>query len=179
MSKMEDFLKKLLPIPITEDLDLNNNENLKKWRRIRKNYETVEFNNFIGKIIKDKRKELKISSADITSVLYITYNAYNKYESGKANIPPENLFKIAKILNISLDDCKELYFSIKKYQDNFEQHISNINADNKQQHISNINADLDKSIDRVKEIYKSGNKILILALKGILDVYYSLIFKKP
>ena len=177
MSKMEDFLKKLLPIPITEDLDLNNNENLKKWRKIRKNYETVEFNNFIGKIIKDKRKELKISSTDIASVLYITYNAYNQYESGKSNIPPENLFKIAKILNISLDDCKELYFNIKKYKDNFEQQISNINTD-KQQQISNINTDLEKSIDRVKEIYKSGNKILILALKGILDVYYSLIFKK-
>ena len=150
-------------------MKVENYEDYKRFKKAKKNYETIEFNNFIGKIIKDKRKELKISSTDIASVLYITYNAYNKYESGKANIPPENLFKITKILNISLDDCRELYFSIKKYEENYEEHFK--------QQISNTNIDLEKSIDRVKAIYKSGNKILILALKGILDVYYSLIRK--
>ncbi|MCL4498336.1 MAG: helix-turn-helix domain-containing protein [Deltaproteobacteria bacterium] len=146
-----------------------------KDKKAKKKYETVEFNNFIGKIIKDKRKELNIAPTDIAAALYITYNTYYSYETGKINIPPENLFKIAKILNISLDDCIKHYFNIKKYKDDFEQQISNINADNKQQQISNINADLDKSIDRVKEIYKSGNKILILAFAGILDIFYRLI----
>ena len=144
-----------------------NNEDYKRFKKARKNYETVEFNKFIGKIIRDKRKELNIAITDIASALSITYNTYYNYENGQINIPPENLFKIAKILNISLDDCKELYFSIKKYKESF-----------KQKRISPLNADVDKSVNIVKEIYKSGNKILILALKGVLDIYHSLIFKK-
>ena len=117
---MEEFLKKLLPVPVLQHLNLDNNKDFKKWQKIKKNYETVEFNNFIGKIIKDKRKELNISPTDIASALYIKYNTYYSYENGTINIPPENLFKIAKILDISLDECKKLYFSIKEYQDNFD-----------------------------------------------------------
>lgn len=116
---MEDFLKKLLPIPILENLDLNNDKHYKEWQKRKSQYETIEFNNFIGKIIQDKRKELNIAPTDIAAALYITYNTYYSYETGKINIPPENLFKIAKILNISLDETMELYNKLKKYPDNF------------------------------------------------------------
>lgn len=143
-------------------LAFGNDEDYKRFKKAKKNYETIEFNNFIGEIIKNKRKELNISPADIALTLNITYNAYNQYENGRINIPPENLFKITKILNISLDECKEFYFNIKKYKESF-----------KQKQISPLN----KKIDIVKEIYKSGDKKLISALNNNLDIYYSLLQK--
>lgn len=105
MSDMEDFLKKLLPVP-KEMLDFRDDKDFKRFKRAMKNYETNEFNKFIGKIIKDKRKELDILPTDIAGALYITYSTYYNYESGNINIPPQNLFKIAKILNISLNKTK-------------------------------------------------------------------------
>ena len=112
-------LKKILPVPV-EPLELKTGEDFKEWRKRIKDYEIVEFNNFIGKIIKDKRKELNIAPTNIASALSITYNTYYNYENGQINIPPQNLFKIAGFLNISLDECKELYFSLKRYKDNFD-----------------------------------------------------------
>ncbi|MCL4322591.1 MAG: helix-turn-helix domain-containing protein [Deltaproteobacteria bacterium] len=99
---------------------MENEKDFKKFRKIKRNYEIIEFNNFIGKIIKGKRKELNIAPTDIASALNITYSTYYSYENGVINIPPQNLFKITKILNISLDECREFYFGVKKYKDNFD-----------------------------------------------------------
>jgi ribosome-binding protein aMBF1 (putative translation factor) len=118
-ANIEDFLKKILPIP-NDTLAFGNYEDYKQFKKAKKNYETIEFNNFIGKIIKDRRKELNISPTDIASTLNITYRTYYSYENATINIPPENLFKITKILDISLDDCRELYFNIKKYKEDFK-----------------------------------------------------------
>ena len=115
---MEDFLKKILPVP-NEILAFRDEEEYKRFKKAKKKYEIAEFYAFTGKIIKDKRKELGISASSIASALDIAYNTYFRYENGNVSIPAENLFKIAKILNISLDETMELYNKLKKFPDNF------------------------------------------------------------
>lgn len=148
-------------------------------------YDSVDFTKLAGKFIRERRKELKISPLEIAKSLNISYRTYNKYENGQINIPLHTLFLITKNLNISFDSLIDKYYKEIYGQDykeilSIRSQIDDVifNEDNnKLQQISNTNTDLEKSIDRVKAIYKSGNKILILALRGILDVYYSLIWK--
>ena len=137
-------------------------------------YESVEFSKIAGKFIKERRKELKISPLEIAKSLNISYRTYYKYENGQINIPLHTLFLITKNLNISFDLLIEKYYEEIYGKDYIDEVILN-EDNNKLLQISN--ADLEKSINKVKAIYKSGNKILILALRGILDVYYSLIRK--
>ena len=143
-------------------------------KKAKKKYETVEFATLVGKFIKARRKELKISPFVMAEFLNITYRTYNKYENGQINIPIHTLFLITEKLNISFDSLIDKYYK-EIYGTNYRS-ILNID-DNIFPKFSNV--DLDQSIDRVKEIYKSGNKMLILAFAGILDIFYSLIFKKP
>ena len=140
-------------------------------------YDSVEFTKLAGKFIKIRRKELKISPLDVAKSLNISYRTYNKYENGQINIPFNTLILITKNLNISMDSLinsfyKEIYgpdyMEILGIQNEINEELSKYNS-----------TDLDKSINIVKKIYKSGNKILILALKGTLDIYQSLIYKKP
>ena len=135
-------------------------------------YDTVEFTKLVGKFIKERRKEFKISPFDLAKSLNITYQTYNKYENGQINIPLHTLFLITEKLNISMDSLINKYHK-EIYGANYRS-ILNIN--------SNIfpkfsDVDLEKSIDIVKKIYESGDKQIITALNNNLDIYYSLIRK--
>ena len=70
-----------------------------------------------GERIKDRRKLLGISAADVAEILEINVASYYKYENNSTRkIPAETLIKIAHILNCTpeflagheLDDDKEL-----------------------------------------------------------------------
>ena len=144
-------------------------EDYKEWRKI-KNYETVEFNNFIGKIIKDKRKELKVSPFIIAKSLKITYQTYNKYENGQINIPIHTLFLIADILNISFNSLIDKYYKeVSGGIDKIQFHDLDIPV------FSDI--ELEKSIDIVKKIYNTGDRKAIFYLKTVLDLVDSIINK--
>lgn len=136
-------------------------------------YDTVEFTKLVGKFIKARRKEFKISPFVLAKSLNITYQTYNKYENGQINIPLHTLFLITEKLNISFDSLIYKYYK-EIYGANYRS-ILNID-DNIFPKFSNV--DLEKSIDIVKEIYNSGDKKLITALNNNLDIYHSLIFKK-
>ena len=139
----------------------------------------AEFKKYIGNFIKEQRKKLKISPLKMAKDLRITYQTYNQYENGQIHIPLHTLFIIAKLLNLSFDSIIDNYY--KEILGGDEIDLIEMNNSITVASFSHIplNADLDKSINIVKKIYKSGNKILILALKGTLDIYQSLIFKKP
>jgi transcriptional regulator with XRE-family HTH domain len=68
------------------------------------------FNETIGKLIRDRRKALNLSPVNIAKYLNINYQTYSKYETGKITIPIENLFLIAKLLDVSIDSWFDFYF---------------------------------------------------------------------
>ena len=155
-----------------------NDEEYKRFKKAKKNkdeilnflkkekikYKSVEFSKLAGKFIKERRKELKISPIEIAKSLNISYRTYYKYENGQINIPLHTLFLITKNLNISFDLLIDKYYE-EIYGANYRIFLK----------FSDV--DLDKSIDIVKEIYKSGDKKLISALNNNLDIYYSLLKK--
>ena len=155
----------------------DNKDMLEFLRKTKAEYDLIEFNKILGKLIKERRKELKISPFDIAEFLGLSYPTYNKYENGHINIPLQTLFLITKKLNISMGAFMDKFYKAI-WGDDYIDFICSQNEINEE--LSKYNStDLDKSINIVKKIYKSGNKILILALKGTLDIYQSLIYKKP
>ena len=146
-------------------------------------YDSVEFSKIAGKFIKERRKELKISSFEISKSLDISYRTYYKYENGQINIPLHTLFLITKNLNISFDLLIEKYYE-EIYGDEDKRNIQKLNKEYPkfEQYANSFiekNPDslIEKSIDIVKKIYKSGDKQIITALNNNLDIYYSLIRK--
>ena len=57
----------------------------------------------IGKNIKSLRQERGYSQKELAEVLNISPSCLSKYESDKAQIPPETMISIADTLNVSLD----------------------------------------------------------------------------
>ena len=53
--------------------------------------------------IRDLREDNDKTQAEIASVLKITAQQYQLYESGKREIPVHHLIKLAKFYNVSLD----------------------------------------------------------------------------
>ncbi|MBQ2809289.1 MAG: helix-turn-helix transcriptional regulator [Clostridia bacterium] len=53
--------------------------------------------------IRDVREDNDKTQAEIASVLKITAQQYQLYESGKREIPVHHLIKLAKFYNVSLD----------------------------------------------------------------------------
>ena len=71
--------------------------------------------------IKKARKNAGLSQAELASKLFISQQAYAKYEIGKASPNPEMLAKIAKELNVSVDyltsdyDYEKIYYNRVSY----------------------------------------------------------------
>ena len=57
----------------------------------------------IGKNIKSLRQERGYSQKELAEVLNISPSCLSKYESDKAQIPPETIVSIADTLNVSID----------------------------------------------------------------------------
>ncbi len=57
-----------------------------------------------GKFIRNKRKELGMTQAQLAEKLYITNKAVSKWETGESNPDSELLPKIAEVLGVSTDE---------------------------------------------------------------------------
>lgn len=53
--------------------------------------------------LKDARKAVKHTQAEVAELVYITQQAYARYEIGAATPNPETLAAIAKVLNVTTD----------------------------------------------------------------------------
>lgn len=169
----------------TKDLKQNLEKNAKSHLKM-----SNKFNEIIGKLIRDKRKELNLSPVNIAKYLNINYHTYSKYETGKITIPVKNLFSIAKLFDVSIDEWLDVYFELMSFNkpiDSFDdlefnkkkrETVSNDkkaldNLLNKQYANSLIekypDSLIEKRINILKEIYKTGDKKLIRFLDDFLD----------
>lgn len=56
----------------------------------------------IGKRIRFKRKEMKLTQKDLASFIGVTFQQLQKYESGQSNVSINMLIKLCKILNVDI-----------------------------------------------------------------------------
>ncbi|GAB4072680.1 hypothetical protein GCM10028778_04350 [Barrientosiimonas marina] len=63
-----------------------------------------EMNEAIGKRIKQERKKKNVTQKELGNLIGVKHNTISSYESG-TNAPEQNaIFKIAKALDIQIDD---------------------------------------------------------------------------
>jgi len=58
---------------------------------------------YIGKKIKLKRIQLRLSQANLGNFLGVSFQQIQKYESGSNRIPVSRLYKLVKVFNLGLD----------------------------------------------------------------------------
>ena len=97
----------------------------------------------IGQKIKDRRIQIGLSQSKISDKLGITFQQFQKYETGKNRIPVSRLYKLLNILEVSFE-----YFFIDLNE--FLNENNNLNSKNESK---NDYADF-------KEIQKKGSGIL-------------------
>ncbi|MCL4322000.1 MAG: helix-turn-helix domain-containing protein [Deltaproteobacteria bacterium] len=146
------------------------------------------FNEIIGKLIRERRKELNLSPVNIAKYLNINYQTYSKYETGKITIPIENLFSIAKLLDVSIDSWLDLYYK-KMFGDNytdkdinFYDTLSNFHdtksfSTNTGKTMEDFNNLIAAKIKMVEAIYFFGDKKLVSAFNNSLNFFHSLLKK--
>ena len=66
--------------------------------------------------LKDLREDHDYTQLQIANVLNCKQNTYQQYESGKRQIPIENLKKLAILYNTSIDYIVDLTDEIKPYK---------------------------------------------------------------
>jgi len=137
-----------------------------------------KFNEIIGKLIRDRRKELNLSPVNIAKYLNINYRTYSQYETGRISIPAVKLFSITKLLGVSVDEWLNVYYQNACMSVDYDIVHEIIDEHN----LNNLNEPypdslIELKINILKEIYKSGDKKLIKALDNILDSLYSLLQK--
>lgn len=103
-----------LPFPSSENPPLSPEKSApRKYERPDKGYDT-----WFAKLIRDRRKELKISQYEIASRLNICSVAYWRYEASQPKaIKVEFCFRLAKILELQPE---KLFEAIKKDIDAIE-----------------------------------------------------------
>ncbi|MBQ7446922.1 MAG: helix-turn-helix transcriptional regulator [Eubacterium sp.] len=76
----------------------------------------TKYYEYVGKAIRERRNELKLSQQTVADRIGVTRGAYSQYETGKNAISMEVWFKIAEVLKLDPDDipAKALHFSNKK-----------------------------------------------------------------
>lgn len=113
--------------------------------------------------LKDLRKQRKLSQQTIAKILSTDPSSYSRKENGKSKIYDDEWEKLAKALDVSVDDIKESEFSEivfndnSSFNDNFENHKSNYNIlnsvlENLEDYISLLKRDI--------ELLKKENEIL-------------------
>ena len=112
---------------------------------------------FIGKRIRQKRKELKISQGVIADLLDISDTQIFKFETGESKIALDYLFKIADFFHADIN-----YF----FPEN-----------EKITHFSAI-SQLEKRIVSIKKIYSYNDENLIDSVNNCIDSIQQTILKK-
>jgi len=67
------------------------------------NMENNSLNQYVGRRLKERRSFFNMSQKELGSLLGLTYQQIQKYENGKNKINLENLYKISKVLDVSID----------------------------------------------------------------------------
>lgn len=123
--------------------------------------------------LKDLRKQRKLSQQTIAKILSTDPSSYSRKENGKSKIYDDEWEKLAKALDVSVDDTKESEFSEivfndnSSYNDDFGNHKSNYNIlnsvlENLEDYISLLKRDI--------ELLKKENEILI-SQKQFKDIF--------
>lgn len=113
--------------------------------------------------LKDLRKQRKLSQQTIAKILSTDPSSYSRKENGKSKIYGDEWEKLAKALEVSVDDIKESEFSEivfndnSGFNDNFGNHKPNYNIlnsvlENLEDYISLLKRDI--------ELLKKENEIL-------------------
>ena len=106
--------------------------------------------------IKQKRKELKLTQKDVAAMLGVTFQQFQKYESGKSKISIDMLLKISNILNV------DVAYLIS---DNIQYAMHSNNAT----YTDSITAEI---IEKISNIQNRDAKISILgAINLIITIY--------
>ncbi|WP_125566810.1 helix-turn-helix domain-containing protein [Companilactobacillus insicii] len=58
----------------------------------------------ISQLLKDKRKQLNMTQADLAKSLYVSVRSISNWETGKTTPDIDSLIQLAKLYGISLDD---------------------------------------------------------------------------
>lgn len=76
----------------------------------------TQYYEYVGKAIRDRRNELKLSQQAVADKIGITRGAYSQYETGKNAISMEIWFRIAEALDLNPNDIplKALKYANKK-----------------------------------------------------------------
>ena len=81
----------------------------------------------IGKFIKQKRKEKKITQSELAEKLKVTDRAISKWENGNCMSDSGIIPELCKILNITVNDLFSGYIvDIKKYDESVEKNLLNM-----------------------------------------------------
>lgn len=76
----------------------------------------TKYYEYVGKAIRERRNELKLSQQSVANRIGISRGAYSQYETGKNTITMEIWFKIAEVLELDPNDIpvKALQHANKK-----------------------------------------------------------------
>ena len=120
---------------------------------------------FIGKKIRQKRKEIKVTQGTIANLLDISDTQIFKFETGESKIALDYLLKLAEFFNVPLE-----YF------------YSDFEGKNKLENQSVVkypsNTDLDKAILAAKEIYEFGDEDLIVGVNNCINTMQVILKKR-
>jgi transcriptional regulator with XRE-family HTH domain len=64
----------------------------------------TKYYEYVGKAIRERRIELKLSQQSVANKVGISRGAYSQYETGKNTITMEIWFKIAEVLELDPND---------------------------------------------------------------------------
>ena len=112
---------------------------------------------FIGKRIREKRKELKVSQGTIADLLDISDTQIFKFETGESKIALDYLFKLADFFHVDIN-----YF----FPEN--EKITHFSSD----------PELEKVIMTVKEIYKFKDDDIILGVNNCVNSMQAILKKR-
>ncbi len=112
---------------------------------------------FIGKRIRQKRKELKKSQGTIADLLDISDTQIFKFETGESKIAIDYLFKLADFFHVDIN-----YF--------FPENEKNTNF--------STEPELDKIIMAVKEIYEFKEDDIILGVNNCVNSMQAILKKR-
>ena len=112
---------------------------------------------FIGKRIRQKRKELKKSQGTIADLLGISDTQIFKFETGESKIAIDYLFKLADFFHVDIN-----YF--------FPENEKNTNF--------STEPELDKIIMAVKEIYEFKEDDIILGVNNCVNSMQAILKKR-
>lgn len=83
----------------------------------------------IGATIKAFREKNKLTRKELAEEIGVTDVTISRYENGKRDPSSETLYKIAKVLNVSLDEIMRIGTQSSPKDDNYIQTVDNIEFD--------------------------------------------------